>query len=123
MKELRKQGKLEDLDVSEEIKDITLSEEKYFRDEVENAHIYMVNPKNFNDPFDSSSVLKIEDIGRSERLKKIFMDWVRTFSDRREVRNIFNHRNWFERLKKLTTNFLKYEKKLKNSLNLQNMMV
>lgn len=90
----------------------SLSEEEYFMDEVENAHIYVGNPKNFNDPFDSSSLLKIEDIGRSERLKKIFMDWVRTFSDRREVRKIFNHRNWFERLKNFTANLLVHKDEL-----------
>ena len=70
----------------------------HFEDEVTNAHVYMVNPKAFNDPFDSSSVLKIEDIKRSENVKNRYKDIFKRFADRKVVRSVFNNKDWFENL-------------------------
>ena len=75
-----------------------LENEKRFIDEVENAHIYMANPKTFNDPFDSSSVLRIEELRHSEMVKNKFREIFKRFADRRVVRDVFNHKDWFERL-------------------------
>lgn len=69
-----------------------------FKDEVIDAHIYMASPKAFNDPFDSSSILKIEELKHSEQIKDRFEKLFRPFADRRIVREIFKHKDWFERL-------------------------
>ena len=75
-----------------------LENEIYFIDEVVNAHIYISSPKNFNDPFDSSSVLKAESIKTSEELKNRFKESFRNFADRKDIRHIFNSKHWFERM-------------------------
>ena len=89
----------------------------YFEDEVINAHLYMANPKTFNDPFDSSSVLKIEEINSSNKRKSIFREWIRSFADRSVVRSIFNHKDWFERLNEYCSNLVSQnnKKKYKNT--------
>ncbi|MBQ8417056.1 MAG: DUF2971 domain-containing protein [Phascolarctobacterium sp.] len=71
---------------------------EYFEDEVVNAHVYLANPKMFNDPFDSSSVLQPENIKTSEELKNRFKESFKNFADRKDIRYIFNSKHWFERM-------------------------
>lgn len=93
----------------------SLNNEQRFIDEVLERRIFMSNPKEFNDPFDSSSILKVEDISKSEKLKNIFEEWVSRFSDRSIVRSIFKHKNWFERLNGFTANLIEYENEFTGS--------
>ena len=76
----------------------SLENETRFIDDVVNAHVYMSNPKNFNDPFDSSSILRVEELRHSEIIKNKVRDSFRQFVDRRVVREIFKHEDWIERL-------------------------
>lgn len=75
-----------------------LENENRFIDEVVNAHIYMANPKKFNDPFDSSSILRVEELRHSEIIKNKFRESFKRFADRRVVRDVFRHKDWIERL-------------------------
>ena len=77
-----------------------------FKDEVIDAHIYMASPKAFNDPFDSSSILKIEELKHSEKIKDRFEKLFRPFADRRIVREIFKHKYCFETSSNLASVYL-----------------